>query len=289
MLRQHVERCRSRATALGFELPTDAFLFSGVPDGSTFLTPDSVTQRYDRMVIRLGIETTLHKLRHYSATELIAGGVDPRTVAGRLGYGGAGRRRSGRTRRGCPRPTSAPRRGSARGSHSGRSRSTRPNGLGQSRATRTRSSLPHWPVRSQTGRCRLARLYRQPPPLLPSMRCPYRRRNARSRSRAAGVCWNVTRGADCSLASQPDVPPAAELPQDGSTAAATSDPDGEVLLDLTIRHRGNVVARFSSVGDPNSASELQQILADAVLRRGGDVGAMTSTRWMCVNPTSPSQ
>jgi site-specific recombinase XerD len=32
------------------------------------------------MVTRLGIDTTLHKLRHYSATELIAAGVDPRTV-----------------------------------------------------------------------------------------------------------------------------------------------------------------------------------------------------------------
>ena len=39
---------------------------------------------------RLGIDTTLHKLRHYSATELIAAGVDPRTVAGRLGHGGGG-------------------------------------------------------------------------------------------------------------------------------------------------------------------------------------------------------
>lgn len=29
-------------------------------------------------------------LRHYSATELIAGGVDVRTVAGRLGHGGGG-------------------------------------------------------------------------------------------------------------------------------------------------------------------------------------------------------
>jgi integrase len=49
-----------------------------------------VTQRYDRMVSRLGVKTTLHKLRHYSATELIANGVDPRTVAGRLGHGGGG-------------------------------------------------------------------------------------------------------------------------------------------------------------------------------------------------------
>src|SRR5690606_2574955 len=32
----------------------------------------------------------IHKLRHYSATELIAAGVDVRTVAGRLGHGGGG-------------------------------------------------------------------------------------------------------------------------------------------------------------------------------------------------------
>jgi integrase len=38
------------------------------------------------MVDRLGINTTFHKLRHYSATELIRAGVDIRTVAGRLGH-----------------------------------------------------------------------------------------------------------------------------------------------------------------------------------------------------------
>jgi integrase-like protein len=42
------------------------------------------------MAERLGIATTLHKLRHYNATELLAAGVDLRTVAGRLGHGGGG-------------------------------------------------------------------------------------------------------------------------------------------------------------------------------------------------------
>ncbi|MBV8538981.1 MAG: tyrosine-type recombinase/integrase [Pseudonocardiales bacterium] len=42
------------------------------------------------MAERLAIETTLHKLRHYSATELISAGVDVRTVAGRLGHSGGG-------------------------------------------------------------------------------------------------------------------------------------------------------------------------------------------------------
>jgi DNA-binding transcriptional regulator YhcF (GntR family) len=38
----------------------------------------------------LGVDTHLHHLRHYSATELIAAGVDVRTVAGRLGHAGGG-------------------------------------------------------------------------------------------------------------------------------------------------------------------------------------------------------
>ena len=54
------------------------------------IRPDTITQRYRRLATRLGIDTTLHALRHYSATELIAAGVDPRTVAGRLGHAGGG-------------------------------------------------------------------------------------------------------------------------------------------------------------------------------------------------------
>jgi len=45
-----------------------------------------VSQRYDRCAAKLGIKTSLRKLRHYSATELITAGVDIRTVAGRLGH-----------------------------------------------------------------------------------------------------------------------------------------------------------------------------------------------------------
>lgn len=90
VLTEHRDRCRARAAALDLSLDKDAFVFSPQLDGSRFLAPSSPTQRYDRLAKRLDVETTFHKLRHYSATELIAAGVDIRTVAGRLGHGGGG-------------------------------------------------------------------------------------------------------------------------------------------------------------------------------------------------------
>ena len=90
ILLEYRTRCDNRAAALGLQLAPDAFIFAASADGRVPLKPSSVTQRYERLAARLGIETTLHKLRHYSATELIAAGVDIRTVAGRLGHAGGG-------------------------------------------------------------------------------------------------------------------------------------------------------------------------------------------------------
>ncbi len=90
VLREHHERAQHRHAALGETLSADSFVFSAEPDGRRPLNPDTATQRYKRMATRLGIETTLKNLRHYTATELISGGVDVRTVAGRLGHGGGG-------------------------------------------------------------------------------------------------------------------------------------------------------------------------------------------------------
>ena len=90
VLAEHWTRCQQRAAALGTVLTGEEFVFSTTPDGSQHLKPASLGQRYGRLAARLGIKTSLHKLRHYSATELIKAGVDMRTVAGRLGQGGGG-------------------------------------------------------------------------------------------------------------------------------------------------------------------------------------------------------
>lgn len=89
LLQAYRRHCAERA-GIGPEMPGAARVFSLTPDGSTWLKPDSVSQRYARMCARLGWDMHIHQLRHYSATELIAAGVDVRTVAGRLGHGGGG-------------------------------------------------------------------------------------------------------------------------------------------------------------------------------------------------------
>lgn len=81
--------CGERA-GLGVEMPAAARVLPATVNGTAWLKPDSVSQRYARMCARLGWDMNIHQLRHYSATELIAAGTDVRTVAGRLGHGGGG-------------------------------------------------------------------------------------------------------------------------------------------------------------------------------------------------------
>jgi integrase len=89
VVQDQVDRLRANARALSLRL-ADPYLFTASPDARTPLNPDTATQRFGRMAKRLGVRSNLHALRHYSATELISAGVDPRTVAGRLGHGGGG-------------------------------------------------------------------------------------------------------------------------------------------------------------------------------------------------------
>jgi integrase/DNA-binding transcriptional regulator YhcF (GntR family) len=90
LLELYLALCKEEATKLGITLSEDARIFSLSPDNNTWLKPDSVSQRYTRMCQRLGWDMNIHELRHYSATELVAAGVDPRTIAGRMGHSGGG-------------------------------------------------------------------------------------------------------------------------------------------------------------------------------------------------------
>ena len=52
------------AAAVNMDLPSDARIFSPVPDGSVWIKPDTVGQRYTRMCARLGWDMHLHQLLH---------------------------------------------------------------------------------------------------------------------------------------------------------------------------------------------------------------------------------
>jgi hypothetical protein len=71
------------ALACGATLAADAYVFSHVPDGSAPIDPDGISHRFLRLARRLGVNCRLHDLRHFMVTQLVAGGVDRRTVSGR--------------------------------------------------------------------------------------------------------------------------------------------------------------------------------------------------------------
>lgn len=91
MLASYKEQRSELCSRLGTDVGDEAFVFGTTPDGSTPLRPRTASQRFRRLAERLKLRSKrLHSLRHYSATELIAAGVDIRTVAGRLGHGSGG-------------------------------------------------------------------------------------------------------------------------------------------------------------------------------------------------------
>jgi integrase len=86
LFREKFRRRRQAMTDLGVNVPDDAYAFSPDPAGAEAWNPDTMTHRYRRFADRIGIRSSLKELRHYSATQLLASGVDLNTVAGRLGH-----------------------------------------------------------------------------------------------------------------------------------------------------------------------------------------------------------
>jgi integrase len=87
VLAAHRHRVLERAAACAVAVSPSAYVFSHAITGEEPWHPDSTSRAFRRICDRLGLEgVRLHDLRHYVATRLLAGGVDVRTVAGRLGH-----------------------------------------------------------------------------------------------------------------------------------------------------------------------------------------------------------
>jgi integrase len=85
VLREHREKQEADATLLGRQLAEDDLVFSH-PDGSP-RDPSTLTLAFRRLTRRVGLDgVRLHDLRHTMASLYLEQGVNPKTVAERLGH-----------------------------------------------------------------------------------------------------------------------------------------------------------------------------------------------------------
>jgi integrase len=70
----------------GAVLDDDAYIFTVHPNGSEPIRPDVVTGRFTTAARAAGVDTHLHMLRHWAATEMIGAGVPVPVAAKRLGH-----------------------------------------------------------------------------------------------------------------------------------------------------------------------------------------------------------
>lgn len=259
-----------QAELFGVAIGPDCYVFSPDPDGVAFLNPSTASQRYDRMAARLELDTSLHKLRHYSATELISGGVDPRTVAGRLGHGGGG----ATTLRVYSAWVSE---ADQRASSTLFSRiPERPDGP-QDPVERAKST-PQSPYEHIAYELRAKILTGE---LTGGTQIPTLNQIMTDNDVAAGTAhraisllkiWGLVdtaRGRPTTVAPNITEPRTASAPVD-LDAAETPEPAGTQLLEFEIRHLGKTVRIFSAEADPAQPSQLRQLLAAAVRRDGRD-------------------
>lgn len=78
LLTEHRGRCAKRAEDAGLDYLEGGYVFSRDGFGEEPWLPDTTTHQFQRAARKAGVSCRLHDLRHYTATQLIGGGVDLR-------------------------------------------------------------------------------------------------------------------------------------------------------------------------------------------------------------------
>ncbi|MGH4011957.1 MAG: tyrosine-type recombinase/integrase [Pseudonocardiaceae bacterium] len=272
VLTEHRDRCQARAEALELSLDKDAFVFSPKHDGSRFLAPNSLTQRYDRLAERLGVDTTFHKLRHYSATELIAAGVDVRTVAGRLGHAGGGTT----TLRAYTAWVSEADQRAAK--NIGGRMPERPTPLHPAERAKTDPQSPYERIAGELRRDILAGVLVDGEHALSTKQIADEHNVSAATVRRAMELlqtWGLItscRGRQATVVRSPEPGGKSSNGVSGVVDALTKTDTskGGELLDLEVRWQGTIVKKLTAEADPKDANGLRQLLVDAIRRHGRD-------------------
>jgi integrase len=90
MINAYLDETGAALTAVGVELPDDAYLFSNDPVHARPWNPDWATHQVTDAAAAAGVELDIKGLRHYTASQLLAASFDLRNTAARLGHSGGG-------------------------------------------------------------------------------------------------------------------------------------------------------------------------------------------------------
>jgi integrase len=90
LLREQKDRVAARLSGVGLGLDPSAYVFSNDPAGVIPWNPDWATHKVSDLAAEAGIKLNVKALRHYTASQLLAGGIDLRNTAARLGHGSGG-------------------------------------------------------------------------------------------------------------------------------------------------------------------------------------------------------
>jgi integrase/DNA-binding transcriptional regulator YhcF (GntR family) len=90
LITTYLDEISAALAAVGVELREDAYLFSNDPSHARPWNPDWATHKVSEAADAAGVDLDIKGGRHYTASQLPAGGFDLRNTAARLGHSGGG-------------------------------------------------------------------------------------------------------------------------------------------------------------------------------------------------------
>ncbi len=90
LIATYLDETGAALAAVGAGLPDNAYLFSNDPAHARPWNPDWVTHQIAAAADAAGVKLDIKGGRHYTASQLLAGGFDLRNTAARLGHSGGG-------------------------------------------------------------------------------------------------------------------------------------------------------------------------------------------------------